>query len=128
MAISGLTPEERLPEVRLYPGILCTILDNADLPAGMFGVVPTDDLAGAVWLLGSEALVRDPLRRQFIREGRSWLDRLHAFRPLLHNVVDERNTLHVHWLKKLGFVFIKRHPAYGYEQRPFLEFVRLRHV
>ncbi len=91
-------------------------------------MVPTDDLTGAVWLLGSDALTQPPLRRQFLVEGTVYLDTLHRFRPLLWNVVDERNTLHVRWLKWMGFTFINRHPYYGAEQRPFLEFVRLKHV
>jgi hypothetical protein len=36
--------------------------------------------------------------------------------------------VHIRWLKWMGCTFIKRHSTYGVEQRPFLEFVRLKHV
>lgn len=105
-------------------GLLCTIMGQQ--PAAVFGVVPVDDHAGAVWLVGTDELTKSPLRRQFLAEGRGYFDRLHDFRPLLFNYVDERNTLHIRWLEWVGCTFINRHPSYGFEKRPFLEFVRIK--
>jgi hypothetical protein len=125
-AASGLDPLSALHRSRELSEILCTV--QGRYPAALFGVVPVDDLSGIVWLLGTDELVRNPLRSEFIRQGRDFFDRLHAFRPLLYNCVDERNTVHIRWLKWMGCNFIKRHSTYGVEQRPFLEFVRLKHV
>lgn len=108
-----------------HDGILCTICADSDAVVGLFGAVPTCDLSAAVWLVGSDALTTPPLRRQFLVEGKLYLEALHRYRPLLWNYVDERNSLHIRWLKWMGFSFINRHPEYGVEKRPFLEFVKV---
>lgn len=125
-AVSGLEPLPALLLCVRVSEVLCTIVGSDERPAGMFGVSPIDEIAGAVWLLGTDELVKPPLRRQFLSEGLRYLDKLHTYRELLCNVVDERNTVHVRWIKWMGFTFIKRHEAYGFEQRPFLEFVRIK--
>ncbi len=107
-------------------GILCTICTDDDEVVGLFGAVPTCDLSAAVWLVGSDALTKPPLRRQFLVEGKQYLDALHRYRPLLWNYVDERNRVHIRWLQWMGFTFINRHPEYGVEKRPFLEFVKVK--
>jgi hypothetical protein len=124
-AAFGVTLQQ---SIRLVPDneILCTICTDDDKVVGLFGAVPTCDLSAAVWLVGSDALTQPPLRRQFLVEGKTFLDALHRYRPLLWNYVDERNHLHIRWLKWMGFTFINRHPEYGVEKRPFLEFVRLK--
>lgn len=124
-AATGLDPLAALRLSAEHSGILCTICTHDHVPAGVFGVVPTDDLTGVVWLLGSDVLTQPPLRRRFLVEGKDYFNRLHQFRPLLWNFVDERNTLHIRWLKWVGCTFINRHPEYGFEKRPFLEFVRI---
>lgn len=106
-------------------GIICTISTDDEVVVGLFGAIPTCDLSAAVWLVGSDALIKPPLRRQFLVEGKTFLDALHRFRPLLWNYVDERNRLHIRWLEWMGFTFINRHPEYGVEKRPFLEFVKV---
>jgi hypothetical protein len=99
----------------------CTIIGNYDTVAGMFGATRE----GRVWLLGSEELVTSPLNRQFLRECRRWCDKLHDLYPLLWNVIDERNEVHIRWLKWMGFTFINKKP-YGPHGLPFLEFVRIK--
>lgn len=102
----------------------CTILDDSGTVAGMFGVVPYYDF-GKVWLLGSDALVRPPLSRQFMKECKTWLAAMETKYPALGNVIDARNTVHVKWLRWMGFTFIRTIPDYGVEKRPFLEFIKL---
>ena len=123
-ASAGADPLAAIRFCAAASGILCTIVGQH--PAAIYGVVPVDDITGAVWLLGTDELTAPPLRRQFLTESRAYLDRLHDFRPLLFNYVDERNTLHIRWLKWVGCTFINRHEKYGFEQRPFLEFVRIK--
>jgi len=125
-ANSGLPPRDAIQRCTDASVILCTVVGCSGRPCAVFGVVPCGPITGCIWLLGTDELVSPPVRRQFIAEGRVWLDRLHDFRPLLFNFVDERNTLHIRWLKWVGCTFINRHPTYGHEARPFLEFVRVR--
>lgn len=117
-AATGQDPVDALREGAEQSVPSCTIIDHTGAIAGMFGATPT----GRVWLLGSDALIQNPLRRQFLRECRRYVDALPY--PLLHNVIDERNTVHVRWLKWMGFTFIRRLP-YGPQHLPFLEFVRI---
>ena len=123
-AYSGMSPIDGLRFAFKHSGLACTVV--GENPCAMFGVVPLDDETGSVWLLGTDELTATPLRREFLRKGRGFVDNLHNYRPLLSGFIDERNTLHVTWLKRLGFTIINRHPKFGFEQRPFLEFVRLR--
>ncbi len=99
------------------------IVDDDETVLGLFGVVPTFETpkTGAVWMLASPQLFRH--KRRFIRESRQWVEAMQSRYDLLFNVVDERNTIHVRWLKWCGFTFINRHQL-GTPETPFLEFVR----
>lgn len=103
-------------------------VDANDTPVCMGGVVPpsTGVVPGIIWMLATTGIHDHQM--SFLRASRRWLDRWHEDFPLMGNCVDERNTVHIRWLRWLGFTFINRHPQYGHEQRPFLEFVRLHHV
>jgi hypothetical protein len=116
------------PIVVLETGLLqsdpaLTIVGDDDELVGMAGVCPEIADVGLVWMLGTDRLKQ--YRMQFLRKCiplvQEWQERY----PVLYNYVDERNTLHINWLRWLGFSFIKRHPKFGVEQIPFLEFVRL---
>lgn len=95
-------------------------------PFAFFGMSATDDLEGSVWMLATPEIERNA------RSVAHWTPRVlqewHSRVPLLHNVVDARNALHIRWLSRFGFVFLALHPHYGTQQRPFYEFVRLSHV
>lgn len=97
-------------------------------PCALFGTAPTPDLRSAsVWLLGTDEISGPTTARDFLRLTRGELDRLHAggrYR-VLYNYVDERNEASIRWLKWAGCVFIARHPEFGVERRPFLEFVHI---
>ena len=47
---------------------------------------------------------------------------------VLFNYVDQRNTQSIRWLKSLGFQFTKLVPEYGYERKPFYEFIKAKYV
>lgn len=123
-AASGLPPITALLEGAELSAPSCTVIGNSGFVAGMFGIVP-EGTFGRVWLLGSDELVTPPLSRQFLRECRSYLAVMERPYLAIGNVIDERNRLHVRWLKWLGFTFINRLPEYGVERRPFLEFIKL---
>lgn len=99
--------------------------DEHGKPLGMFGLCPSPDpLVGIIWLLGTDEIEKHPIA--FLRRSREWLQDFHRKHPVLMNCVDERNRLHMKWLRWNGFTFIRRlHSPGGV---PFIEFVRLRHV
>ena len=80
----------------------------------------------AVWMLASPTLVS--IRTELFRQTSQFIDHFHYRYPLLWNFVDARNTVHLKWLKRSGFIFLKLHESFGFEQRPFYEFVRLPNV
>ena len=92
--------------------------------AGMFGVTPTNDpYVGAVWMLSSDAIEKYPIH--FLRRCKPWVDKFNETYPVLTNYVDQRNTLHIRWLRWLGFSFVRLIP-YGVNQLPFYEIVRVK--
>lgn len=125
-ASSGQTPEEAL----LYgfkASNPCFTIDVGGDILGVFGAVPTEEPdAGVVWMLGTDLIHKHWLK--FLRHSRPWLDVLHQHYPLLFNVVDDRNKIHIAWLQWMGFSFINTHENYGPEGRRFHEFVRLQNV
>jgi hypothetical protein len=125
-ALSGHTPLQSLL-ASLEEGAEClSIIDNHEEVVGMFGINHWPDFGedqAAVWLLASPGLVA--IQREFMRQTRSMLRMFHRQYPLLWNVVDERNTTHIRWLRYFGFSFLQRHERLGVEGRPFLEFVRI---
>lgn len=126
-ASCGDTPESALQqsfELSIQP---LTAVDAVGKPVCMFGVGRTPDPhVGCVWLLGTEAVDRE--RVSFLRLSKRLTRQFHAEYPVLMNCVDERNTVHIRWLRWLGYHFLARHPEWGQAKRPFLEFARLQHV
>tara|TARA_R100000458_G_scaffold4778_1_gene3834 strand:+ start:4651 stop:5142 length:492 start_codon:yes stop_codon:yes gene_type:complete len=84
--------------------------------AGLAGV----QLDGTIWMLCTPAIHEYPLT--FAREAKRFVDSRNE--PLLWNVVDKRNTVHLKLLKFLGFKFL-RELKYGPNQLPFIEFCRV---
>jgi hypothetical protein len=104
---------------------LClTVEEEGGAVCMMAGVVPRDELFGYVWLLGSDFITRKP--KTFLTHSKPFLQALHAVRPVLGNYVHAENTVHVRWLKWLGFLFINT--IKGADGSDFLEFVRVQHV
>ena len=91
---------------------------------GMFGVVPLpgNPEVGLVWLLGSDELTR--ISYHFLRNSREWLARLSAPYKLLCNCIDSRNTVHIRWLRWLGFTFLNPQPR-GVHGETFIEFLKI---
>ena len=92
----------------------------------MGGVVPEGKKTGRIWLLGCQSMVDDSIdRRWFLRKSKEKLADMQSLYPLLFNMVDARNEVHVKWIDWLGFTFIKKHLNWGPESRMFYEFVRI---
>lgn len=120
-AATGNTPVVALLESYLYPNTATWVASIDDKPAIIFGVT-LSPIGGVPWLLATPQIEKAPI--SFLRGCREWYKLfLHQYGEL-RNFVDERNELHIKWLKWLGFDFIKRHEKYGHEQLPFWEFVK----
>ena len=121
-ANGGLTPHEAL-EAGLANSTICQSAHYKGEPFLMFGAAPVLDNVGLVWMLGSDVISKAWL--PVLRRSRDCLQELHDEFDLLFNYVDARNTVHIKWLRWLGFSFINLHPEFGVGRLPFYEFVRI---
>ena len=85
--------------------------------AGLAGV--GDD--GTIWMLCTPEIERYPIT--FAREAKRFVDSREE--PLLWNIVDCRNTVHLKLLKFLGFKFLRK-VTHGPNNLQFIEFCRVR--
>ena len=85
--------------------------------AGLAGV--GDD--GTIWMVCTPEIERYPIT--FAREAKRFVDSREE--PLLWNIVDCRNTVHLKLLKFLGFKFLRK-VTHGPNNLPFIEFCRVR--
>ncbi|SCW77046.1 hypothetical protein SAMN02927900_04757 [Rhizobium mongolense subsp. loessense] len=104
-----------------------SIVNDDDKAVAMFGVCPSPDSdVGYIWLLGSDEIKSNKTR--FLRRSKQWIETFHQEFPVLTNYVDQRNTVHLMWLRWLGFKFLRTVNAPGPGNLPFYEFVRIRNV
>lgn len=79
-------------------------LRDAGSPVCIFGVAPDaiDPHLGVCWLVGTPEISR--WGKHILTRSPRWLSAfLREFPAGLHNYVDQRNTLHLKWLSRLGF-------------------------
>lgn len=126
-AFLGLEPEVVLPLSVSQGDYNWAAIDPDGICQGLFGLDPVagNPHLGIVWMVTSDEMITKH-RRELVRMAPTRLARLHTIRPLLGNHIDARNTTHIRWLKRLGFSFLRTHPEFGVEKRPFHEFARLR--
>jgi hypothetical protein len=99
------------------------VVDDTGLPMGIFGVAPhAVPKVGIAWLLGTTGLEQDAL--SVARQTRRYVAELHHHFPALWANVDARNELSMKWLTWAGFSISDANPAFGPEERLFIEFVR----
>ena len=124
-AFTGCPAEFICPSVfQVSDRVWTLVARNGDL-VGMVGthsVVGAPDF-GCVWMFASNKITKH--RMEFLRASKGALSEIHKLYPALTNYVDARNTLHINWLRWLGFTFLRRIEKYGAESLPFYEFVRL---
>ena len=125
-ASSGIPPDEAMLWSFLHSKPCMTMVARDGEVMGMWGVVP-DGENGKIWMLGTERMSRlGQDKRVFLRKARAQLELLFNHYPVLFNVVDARNVVHVRWLRYMGFTFVAKHPEWGAERRLFYEFVRIK--
>jgi len=99
-----------------------------DLPVCMFGVGPMSENPewGQIWLLGTDDIT-DNCSFHFLRWSKRFLPTLMEPYEMVCNIVDARNTVHIKWIKWLGFKFL-RPITFGPEKRTFWEFAEVNNV
>lgn len=95
-----------------------TIMNEYDEPVGIFGVGAVSRMGGkgSPWLLGTDQL--KDIALPFLKGCPKYVDEMMAGYEQLENVIDQRNTLSVRWLKWLGFDILEPQP-YGPFNLPF---------
>ena len=125
-AQSGLAPLASLFYSFFKSSPCMTMISRHGHRMGMWGVVPESETSGRIWMLGCQSMLDDERdKRTFLRQSKIELHKILQKYPVLFNVVDARNKVHVRWLQWMGFTFIKKHSEYGPESRLFYEFVRI---
>ena len=125
LAATGKEPLGILYQSLLLGDITLTMRTPEGERVGLCGIAPSPfSNAGVVWMCATDAIMKHQMA--FLRRSKAALDYLGADYDVLHNCVDARNTVHIKWLKWMGFSFINKHETYGVEQRPFYEFIRIR--
>ena len=92
-----------------------------EVVAGIAGVCKDDDGFGLVWMLCTRASEANPLA--FVRHAKRWLAS-HTEYPVLHNIADPRNVMHLKLLKLLGFKKLG-YVSVGPRSRTYVEFAKI---
>ena len=100
----GKTSEQALLSGYLFGRVCRSIINNYGQVVGMYGVVPADSKTGLVWMLGSDKLKK--IKRPFLRESRTEVEKMNILLPHLWNIIDSRNEMHLKWIKWCGFKII----------------------
>ena len=111
----GLDPMEELTlAVHRYSCVWFEVPNGKT--AGMAGVGKD----GIIWMVCTPAIHEYPIT--FAREAKRFVES--RTEPLLWNIVDERNRVHLKLLRFLGFKFL-REISHGPKQLSFIEFCRV---
>ena len=111
----GADPMSALIEAASQPSTVYFTVPDGRI-AGLAGVYPN----GAIWMLCTPAIEDFP--STFAREAKRFVDSRPE--PLLWNILDKRNTVHLRLLKFLGFKFLREF-TYGPNNLTFIEFCRV---
>ena len=127
LAATGKAPLSVLYTSLMIGDMTLTMRSPDGERVGLCGVAssPIDD-AGVVWMCATDDIYQH--QTTFLRNSKKALQELSEDYLVLFNCVDARNTVHIKWLRWMGFTFINEHPNYGAEKRLFYEFVRINHV
>lgn len=121
LSSGGLSPLEAL-KFSFERSYECnTIVRNGE-PMGMFGCGFGDhQLYGIPWMLTDGNF--EGFKKRFLKEGRSWIEKLKNRHQILYNYVHDQNDDSIRWLQWLGFKFMRAIPNYGFgKSDTFYEF------
>lgn len=107
----GLTPMEGL-RISLESSLKTYIIYENEIPQGYFGLGRGTTFGVThPWMLSSEVVSEYPIL--LCRYGRTIIKEWLFEFPILTNLIDSRNDLHISWLKSIGFKFIKDYFNFG---------------
>lgn len=89
-----------------------------DKVIALFGLVRRADI-GVPWMMASDELKE--IQKSFLSECKNYLNEMSEGCSLLTNYVWVGNTVHIKWLKWLGFTFLEP-IEYGVARKPFIQF------
>lgn len=125
-ANSNVSPFHALTQGVKYSHLPLSIMNDENKPIMIMGVIPHGKNLGMIWLLSSPEI--QLISIPFLRNCKGVLNLYLKSFPILYNYIDARNTIHLNWLKWLGFNFIKVHEDFGFEKRKFIEFIKTKNV
>lgn len=99
------------------------VIEWAGMPIAMFGVSGNKGSVGVPWMLGTDEIQK--IGKTLLRECRSYVDEMHRHYPVLTNYVWAKNTVHIAWLKWLGFEFGEAKPM-GPDNELFIHFHKVK--
>ena len=108
------------PMTTLLASINDGVVSHFTMPNGRTAALGGVQPGGIIWMVTTPAIYDYPIT--FAREAKRFLDSMKY--PLLWNIVDKRNTVHLKLLRFLGFKFI-REVTYGPNNLSFIEFCRV---
>jgi hypothetical protein len=126
-AAVGLTIDETLEDYLEVAGGRLLTWDTEDGPVAVLGVTPSEDWReGTVWAVAS---TRAEARWRFaVRHTEAVLKRLSEGHLVLSNFKDARNTKQIAWLRRLGFVFLRKVEDFQGSGHAFYQFTRIAYV
>jgi hypothetical protein len=92
-------------------------------PVALVGLVPQKD-TGVIWMMGTDKMLQ--IKRPFLRGCKEWVNYFLELKPILFNYIHEKNTLHIKWLRWLGFSIINKKDNFGLNGENFYEFVKIK--
>lgn len=121
LAASGCTPLDALLEgFRLNKENYCVTKDDKPIAIGGIAVA-LDGSEAYPWLLATDELLLH--QHFFLRVSKPFVQEMLLRYPKLRNYALASNTVHIKWLKWLGFSITRQIDDYGYLKLPFVEFI-----
>jgi len=102
------------------------IKSDQGLPIAIYGggTHPTQPHVGIPWMVSTPELLS--IKTWFLRKTPWIVNSVQEHYPILWNLIDVRNTVHINWLQFAGFQFGDIKESFGPENRPFQNFYRFR--
>jgi hypothetical protein len=123
LAAAGVSPSDALRTGVERSTLAAAVWDDEGLVA-LLGVAPLVESVlapvGAPWMLGTDRVSKHA--RALVAVGPAYTRAMLDAYPRLMNVVHAKNTLHVRWLRRLGFRFRPHAIAAPKTGEPFLIF------
>jgi hypothetical protein len=124
-ANSGLHPEEALRQSLDTSSEVHLACHPDGTPLSIFGIGPntSEPSIGIPWMVGTDEMSKYNI--PLVRDARKWVDRHLNTYSILTNYVDSRNTVHLKWLRHIGFNIDETPQFVGVDLSvPFYQFIR----